>query len=70
MFRRHAGALAFAVLAVGTGAALGVWGWPQPHRAIEFAALIFAAVVAAVFAVRPVVATDVDDCTALGGSSI
>ena len=58
MLRRHAGPLAFAVLATGLGAALGLWGWPQPHQAVVLAGLILAANLAALFAVRPTVVDD------------
>src|SRR3954467_4242304 len=58
MLRRHAGPLTFGLVAVAAGAALGFWGWPQPHRTFELAGLIFAAIVAGLYAIRPSVATD------------
>src|SRR5687768_14315718 len=45
---RHYCAVAFAAAAVGAGLLLGIEGWLEPHRPVEFCGLILAAILAAV----------------------
>jgi diguanylate cyclase (GGDEF)-like protein/PAS domain S-box-containing protein len=44
---RHSGLVAFAAVATGAGVLLGLAGWPQPQRTLDFSGLIFASVLAA-----------------------
>jgi diguanylate cyclase (GGDEF)-like protein/PAS domain S-box-containing protein len=39
----------FAVIAIATAAALGLLGWPEPHRTFEFSGLVAAAILASIF---------------------
>ena len=43
---------AFAVIAIGAGVLLGLAGWPQPHRTLEFSGLILAAILASALATQ------------------
>src|SRR5262245_22834833 len=56
--RGHAATVAFAVIAVATGALLGLSGWPAAQQTNVFSSVILAAVAVAAFAVRPAVADD------------
>src|SRR5882762_1701346 len=44
--------VAFAAIAIGAGALLGLAGWPQPHRTLEFSGLILAAILTSAFAMQ------------------
>jgi diguanylate cyclase (GGDEF)-like protein/PAS domain S-box-containing protein len=44
--------IAFAAIAIGAGALLGLAGWPQPHRALEFSGLILAAILTSALAMQ------------------
>ena len=58
-FQRHrSSVIALAVAAVGAGAVLGVAGWPQSGRTLEFCSLILAAVLTGSFATGPSSARD------------
>jgi diguanylate cyclase (GGDEF)-like protein/PAS domain S-box-containing protein len=59
--RPHSGRSAialFAAIAIAAGALLGLAGWPQPHRTIEFCGLIAAAILIAAAAMPPSTAKD------------
>src|ERR1700681_1977398 len=55
---RHSAVVAFAATAIGAGALLGLAGWPQPHRALEFSGLIMAAILTSALAIRHSTAED------------
>jgi diguanylate cyclase (GGDEF)-like protein/PAS domain S-box-containing protein len=55
---RHSGLFMFATIATGAVLLLGLVGWPQPHRTIEFAGLILAAILTSVLAVQQPAAQD------------
>src|SRR5256885_8621826 len=73
MRTRHARLIAFAGIAIATGVILGLAGWPQPHRALEFSGLILAAILTSFLTMSQPAAEDeavmplsfVVDCTAL-----
>ena len=44
--------VAFAVIAIGAGMFLGLAGWPQPHRTLEFSGLILAAILTSALAMQ------------------
>jgi diguanylate cyclase (GGDEF)-like protein/PAS domain S-box-containing protein len=47
-----------ALIAIGAGVVLGLAGWPQPDRAVEFCGLIFAAILISVLAKQPLPTQD------------
>src|SRR5579859_1091473 len=49
---RHWEIVVFAAMALGMGVLLGLAGWPQPDRTLEFSALILAAVLTSALATR------------------
>jgi diguanylate cyclase (GGDEF)-like protein/PAS domain S-box-containing protein len=49
---RNSGVLAFAAIAIGAGVLLGLAGWPQPHRTLEFSGLIVAAILTSALAMQ------------------
>src|SRR6266850_7384141 len=49
---RHSGVVVFAAIAIAAGMLLGLAGWPQPHRTLEFSGLILAAVLTSALAMR------------------
>jgi diguanylate cyclase (GGDEF)-like protein/PAS domain S-box-containing protein len=49
---RHTGLFLFAAIATGTVMLLGLNGWPQPDRTLEFSGLIVAAILTSVLAVQ------------------
>jgi PAS domain S-box-containing protein len=54
--QRHSGLAAVAAISVASAAILGLAGWPMPHRAPEFAGLMVAAMLMAIFAKQPSIA--------------
>jgi diguanylate cyclase (GGDEF)-like protein/PAS domain S-box-containing protein len=50
---RHSGLVAVSAISVASAAILGLAGWPVPHRASEFAGLVVAAIVMAIFGKQP-----------------
>jgi len=58
MLRRYTGAVVFALVAAGVGAGVAYSGWLLPGRMVEFAAMIFASALVALFAACPAVAGD------------
>ena len=56
--RRSVVVLAVAAVAIAAGALLGMAGWPQPHRTLEFSGLVLAALVASALAMQHVTAKD------------
>ena len=55
---RYSGLFVFAAIATGGVLLLGLSGWPQPDRALEFSGLIVAAILTAVIAVQRPAAED------------
>ena len=55
---RLSGVVAFAAIAIGAGVLLGLAGWPQPHRTLEFSGLILAAILTAALAMQQSTAKD------------
>src|SRR6266487_1313508 len=55
---RRSCVLAFAALAIGAGVLLGLAGWPEPNRTIEFSSLIVAAILISALAVQRSATTD------------
>jgi diguanylate cyclase (GGDEF)-like protein/PAS domain S-box-containing protein len=55
---RRSYVLAFAAVAIGAGVLLGLAGWPQPNRTIEFSSLIGAAILISALAVQRSATTD------------
>jgi PAS domain-containing protein len=51
-FPRHSGLFVFAAIATAAVVLMGVMGWPQPARALEFSGLIVAAILTAVLAAQ------------------
>jgi diguanylate cyclase (GGDEF)-like protein/PAS domain S-box-containing protein len=51
-FPRHSGLFVFATIATAAVVLMGVMGWPQPSRAIEFSGLIVAAILTSVLAAQ------------------
>src|SRR6267142_19519 len=47
---RYSGVVVFAAIAIGAGVLLGLAGWPQPHRTLEFSGLILAAILTSALA--------------------
>src|SRR5262249_10189921 len=58
MLRRHSGIPAFALAAVGAGAAVGYAGWLPPDRAVEFCALILTSILVAAAGIRTTATSD------------
>ena len=58
ILRRRSSVALLALAAIGAGALLGVAGWPQPHRTLEFCGLILAAILTSALATRPSSAPD------------
>jgi diguanylate cyclase (GGDEF)-like protein/PAS domain S-box-containing protein len=56
--RRFVGVVVFAALASVVGALLGLAGWPQPDKALEFSSLILAALLVSALAMHHVSAKD------------
>ena len=51
---RRSGVVLFAAIAIGAGTLLGLAGWPQPNRTLEFSTLILAAILTSALAMpRP-----------------
>src|SRR2546425_13275106 len=51
---RRSGVVLFASIAIGAGTLLGLAGWPQPNRTLEFSTLILAAILTSALAMpRP-----------------
>jgi diguanylate cyclase (GGDEF)-like protein/PAS domain S-box-containing protein len=57
-FPRHSGLFVFAAIATGAVVLLGFFGWPQPHRTLEFSGLILAAILTSILAVQQPAAED------------
>ena len=55
---RYSAVVVFAAIATGAGVLLGFAEWPQPHRTVEFAGLILAAILTAAFTMRKATAKD------------
>ena len=49
---RHTGLFLFAAVATGAVLLMGLSGWPQPDRTLEFSGLIVAAILTSVLAVQ------------------
>ena len=58
MLSRRSSLIAIAAAAVGAGFLLGLAGWLQPHRPLEFCALILAGILISAFAVQPASSED------------
>ena len=56
--RRFVVVLAFSAIAIAAGVFLGLAGWPQPDRALEFSGLILVALLASAHAMQHVTAKD------------
>jgi diguanylate cyclase (GGDEF)-like protein/PAS domain S-box-containing protein len=57
-FPRHSGLFVFAAVATSAVVLLGIMGWPQPDRVLEFSGLIVAAILTSVLAVQRPAAED------------
>jgi len=57
-FPRHSGLFVYAALVTSAVVLVGIMGWPQPERVLEFTALIVAAILTSVLAVQRPAAED------------
>src|SRR5438270_10183469 len=55
---RHSASVVFAAAAIGAAALLGLAGWPQPHRTLEFCGVILAAILISILTVQSSAAHD------------
>jgi diguanylate cyclase (GGDEF)-like protein/PAS domain S-box-containing protein len=55
---RHSGTVAVAAIAIGAGILVGIAGWLEPYRPLEFAGLILAAVLISAFTMQQSTAED------------
>ena len=55
---RRSSVAVFAIVAIAAGALLGLAGWPQPGRSLEFCGLVLAAILTAALAAKPSSAQD------------
>jgi diguanylate cyclase (GGDEF)-like protein/PAS domain S-box-containing protein len=55
---RHTGLFVFAAIATGAVMLMGLSGWPEPHRTLEFSGLIVASILTSVLTVQRPVAED------------